>query len=81
MKRPTTVEQIRAIHHAHGEGNVPGICVAERSAMNDARDLAHARAVVRELFDFLDGNEVEGPSLSHGREAEIRGLLMLWETS
>ncbi len=76
MNKPASklIEEIRA---TPGGENVPNIYQTHMSAINTERELEHARKIVHELFELLEGS-CEGPGLHHEREWEVKGLLMLW---
>ena len=68
------IAQIRAT--PNGE-KVPMIYQAHMAARYTEDQLDHARSIVHELFELLEGS-VEGPGLRLQREDEINGLLHLW---
>lgn len=74
--KPTSklIEEIRA---TDGGEKIPNIYQAHMSARQTEHKLEHARKIVGELFELLEGS-VEGPCIDTEREWEIKGLLALW---
>ncbi len=72
-----TSEYIEEMRSIPGGENIPNIYQAHMSAIDTERKLKHARKLVHELFSILEGS-VEGPSIDHIREWELKGLLTLW---
>jgi hypothetical protein len=86
MKTSDYIKQIRALvdirpderyyKTLNGE-QIPHIYEAHMSAIETERQVEHARKIVAELYELLEGS-VEGPGLPREREEEIAGMLMLW---
>lgn len=72
-----TSELIKAIRALPNGENIPCIYQAHMAAIRTEDELQHARKVVHELFELLEGS-CEGPGLHNEREWEIKGLLTLW---
>lgn len=86
MKTSDYIQKIRALRDLKpderyyktlsGE-HIPDIYQAHMTALETERQLDHARRLVAELYELLEGS-VEGPGLDRVREDEIAGLLLLW---